>query len=273
MEKYMRFKYVYLHLNQNEDRGNAVWEFLYDGKTIRLYEVEDPDTKESTWYLDYCDIMKATGMDIGLYKINLWNEVPMKYKALQAYGNKNYFNEEEYEQRDSIRLDGLKYLFSEDNFLIPEAGMFKDLYNLLVEMGMVEDGDEVCTAVIDLSDEDAEKFEKIFCPETKKKEKVDMDKELRDYIRKEIKKAMNKKTPSDPIDISVTFHYDEIVALYTFILRGPKVTVDFMGEREFYMPLGRAFKKLEKAWEEARKVPMSEALPALVRNCEVPDEI
>ena len=157
-----------------------------------------------------------------------------------------------------------------------DSVLFKELADLLKELKILKGGDEVFSCTFNLSDEDAKKFDKLFADskvkeETKAEKKVDNDftEAIRKAVKKEVSRVLKKDKAKDPKTFTLTLDFDEVTALYMFITKGPRQIQEYMPEKEFYGPLGRAFGKIVDAWEESKKMPLHEAFPNLV----IPDRI
>ena len=270
----MNNKGVYLMYEHSEERGNEVWAFDYKEKTVRLYKTTDPETEEDVWYMDFTDFTEAAGLK-GVFPINLYNRIPIRFKSIQLCGKQSITFPVEYDQREAVNTKGYNYIFDDNTKGIEEIDMIKE-YMESIHVLPKEEAPTICKFTCKLDEKDAKEFEKLFSPSFKDLKDFDklkvslgIDKvtfpTLMEMLVKEYNEPINNtdkkkdketkcnckghtKEPrldgQDNFGVTITFTKDEIIALNRYLTNG---VTQILGNKGRRATLSSAISKIFEA--------------------------
>lgn len=273
---YPKYKY-------NEERGNEVWAFKYNNKEVRMYKTVDMEAEEDVWYIDFTDFTEAAGLK-GVFPINLYNRIPIRFKSIQLCGNSDEHNSypHNYDQREAVNTKGYEYIFDENTNGIEEMDMIRDF---MQEIHVIpkKEAPTVVEMTCEIDEKDYEQWKKLFSldkvsfptvMEMLVKEYKPGKKNLNNKDFNEILEEINKKKdkkdkkgnckhkdkcksrmcdmrveakPEDNFGITITFTKKELRALYLYMTKG---LCPFLGDRnQIQNALAGASAKIHEAYQ------------------------
>lgn len=246
---------LYQKYSHNEERGNEVWAFKYNNKEIRMYKTVDMEAEEDVWYIDFTDFTEAAGLT-GVFPINLYNRIPIRFKSIQLYGNSDDHDfPHNYNQREAVDTKGLNYIFNDNTEGIEEIDMIKQYMESLHILPRLNRraAPTFCGITCTYNEKNKAKIDKLLSPDienfNKLKVSLGMDKvyfpTLKEIMEEEYNKEKNKRDrckskerrynapapeakPDDNFGITITFTKQELRALQLYMTKG---LCPFLGDR------------------------------------------